>query len=72
MELMAITKTVLAPFAREWVTLHQQISPHVLVTFLTSALISFGNQLLSEPVVVPTWEVILKKGGKEFNWQALL
>lgn len=67
-----IVQSIMTPLVKEWVNRHQHVRPNVLVVYLTSEVVNFGTNFLSKQIVVPTWEVIEKKGGKNANWKAFL
>lgn len=70
--MMRIAHSILAPLIKEWVNRHQHVHPNVLVTYLTSEVVSFGNNFLRRQITVPTWNVIETKGGQKINWTAFL
>lgn len=71
-DLFNIVINVILPLIKDWANQYPNISVGILVAHVTAATVEFWNSFISRPVVVPTWDIITTKGGKDISWHSFL
>lgn len=65
--LMKIVSSILRLMIKEWAEKNKHISNNVLISHLAAATVDFGNSFTNKAIVVLTWDIVFKKGGKDFK-----